>query len=135
MEKHHPVVDVFRQRIRSQELIPVTQTLQDYRYSICIENYVDERYFTEKILNCLASGTIPIYLGARKISHFFNPDGLITFSSYYDLVNRVLPTIGQHDYESRLEAVEGNFQKVLEYRSIEDYIYSHYSSEIVNALK
>ena len=34
---------------------------RDYMYSIAIENTIEPFYFTEKILNCFASKTIPIY--------------------------------------------------------------------------
>ena len=43
-------------------------TLMQYRFSICYEN-IDgiHGYITEKIFDCFAAGTIPIYLGAPNI--------------------------------------------------------------------
>lgn len=35
---------------------------RDYMYSIVIENTIEPFYFTEKILNCFASRTVPIYI-------------------------------------------------------------------------
>lgn len=53
------------------------EALCDYRFSVCIENGIDELFFTEKILDCFATGTIPIYLGATKIDKFFNIKGIL----------------------------------------------------------
>ena len=35
-------------------------------FSVCIENDVYDTYFTEKILDCFATGTIPIYKGTKN---------------------------------------------------------------------
>ena len=48
-----------------------------YKYSIVIENYKDDYWFTEKICNAFANKTVPIYYGARKITDYFNSSGII----------------------------------------------------------
>ncbi len=118
-------VDVYRQHWRSNARISTYDTLRDYRYSIVIENFIDDRYFTEKLLNCFATGTVPIYLGARKLDQFFDPSGIISFSGWRDL-RKIIPSLSENDYLSRLPAIHANFKKALEFRSIEDYIYNNY---------
>ena len=54
--------------------------LCDYMFSVAIENGEYETYFTEKILDCFATGTIPVYLRAPDIENHFNMDGIITLS-------------------------------------------------------
>lgn len=54
-----------------------SQSLDDYRFSVVVENDITPFYFTEKILDCFASMTIPIYIGATKIGNFYNEDGVI----------------------------------------------------------
>ena len=49
--------------------------LKDYRFSVVIENSQLNYYFTEKLIDCFITGTIPIYWGCPKISKFFNIDG------------------------------------------------------------
>jgi hypothetical protein len=44
--------------------------LREYQYSICIENIAMDGYVTEKIIECLVAGNIPIYRGAPDISSF-----------------------------------------------------------------
>jgi len=55
----------------------ISESLKEYRYSIIVENTISDYFFCEKITNCFAAQTIPIYLGARKIDEFFNADGII----------------------------------------------------------
>lgn len=104
--------------------------LDHYRYSIVLENDVQPYYFTEKILDCFAAMTIPIYLGASKIDKFFNMDGIITLEEKQcDQIENVLKQCSQKDYEMRLEAVKDNYERVKKYRCIEDYMMVHYRSE------
>ena len=44
----------------------------DYKYTICVENFALMDYFSEKITNPLLCGTIPIYLGCKKIDTYFS---------------------------------------------------------------
>ncbi len=47
------------------------KTLSAYRFAICYENMGGIKgYITEKIFNCFAAGTIPIYLGASNIEEY-----------------------------------------------------------------
>lgn len=45
--------------------------LQDYSYSIAIENSYKENYFSEKFTDCILSWTIPIYYGCPNIEKYF----------------------------------------------------------------
>lgn len=38
-----------------------------YQFHVCIENYVTDSYFSEKIINCAMTRTMPVYLGARNL--------------------------------------------------------------------
>jgi len=104
--------------------------LKEYRYSIVIENNRDDLYFTEKILNCFATGTVPIYRGARSISTLFDGRGIIPWSSPSRLVKSVLPNLNEQDYSGRAEAIDRNFQLFSRFKSIEDYIIENYGEQI-----
>ena len=102
-------------------------TLQHYMYSIVIENDITPYFFTEKLTNCFASQTIPIYLGATQISKFFNPDGIITISlEDLDRLDEVLKQCTPEEYQRRLPAILDNFERVKEYSSSLDWLYLHY---------
>jgi hypothetical protein len=126
LERLNGPVDVFKQAFGSTSQVSVYETLRDYRYSIVVENFIDERYFTEKVLNCFATGTVPIYLGARRLGDFFESDGFITFNSWEELHEEVLPRVSELDYCRRLPAIEENLRKALEFRSIEDYVFKNH---------
>ena len=61
------------------------ESLVDYRYSIVIENSKTDNYFTEKLIDCLAVGTIPIYWGCSNLNDYFNLEGIITFNTLEEL--------------------------------------------------
>ena len=63
--------------------------LDDYMFSVAIENATYDTYFTEKILDCFASKTIPIYKGTKKICNYFDCNGII----FLDDINNDLSNI------------------------------------------
>ncbi len=52
---------------------------EHYTFHICIENFVTNAYFSEKLTNTLLCGTTPIYLGCRNILDYF-PANVIVLS-------------------------------------------------------
>ena len=50
------------------------EILSQYSFALCFENMAMEGYVTEKIFDCLYSGTIPLYLGAKDISDLIPAD-------------------------------------------------------------
>ena len=59
--------------------------LLPYTYSVIIENVQEPDYFTEKLLDCLICGTIPIYWGAPNISQYFNAKGMVICNDLAEL--------------------------------------------------
>ena len=108
----------------------VDECLDDFRFSIIIENDISDYYFSERLTSCFAAQTIPVYLGARKISEFFNPDGII-FIENPDLEQaaHTLARCTKEVYEERLGAVLDNYGRVQEYINMQDYLYEHYLQE------
>ena len=94
--------------------------LNDYMFSVCIENDEHDTYFTEKILDAFATGTIPIYKGTRKIVNHFNENGIL----FLDDIN--LNDITPELYFSKMDAVKENFEKVLSLNVLENYMYDKY---------
>lgn len=105
----------------------VDECLDSFRYSIVIENDISDYYFSERLTSCFASQTIPVYLGARRISEFFNTDGIV-FLPDTDLehAREVIAGCTRENYEARLAAVMDNYARVQEYVNMQDYLYEHY---------
>lgn len=111
----------------------IDQTLTDYRYSIAIENDISDYFFCEKITNCFAAQTIPIYLGARKIDQFFNPDGIIKIDTYdMEHIKKILQGCTADEYERRLPAILDNYERVKDYLNMDDYLYCKYLNTSMN---
>lgn len=92
--------------------------LNDYMFSVAIENCKYDTYFTEKITDCFATGTIPVYYGTAKVRDYFDGDGIIFIDSNFDTA-QLTPEL----YYSKISAVERNFQVVNAMLSADDYLY------------
>lgn len=92
--------------------------LKDYMFSVAIENCSYETYFSEKIQDCFATGTIPIYYGAPDIGKIFNSDGIITLTDDFD-ISILTPEL----YYDKLDAVKENFEIIKNSNIIDDYLY------------
>ena len=95
----------------------------DYMFSIAMENGSYKTYFTEKILDCFAAGTIPVYWGAPDIGDFFEKSGIIGIDEIvpHDLCDDI--------YYSKIDAIEHNLHAVKKFEVLEDYIYNVYFKE------
>ena len=102
-------------------------SLESFRYSIVIENYISDYFFTERLTSCFAAQTIPIYLGARKVEQFFNIDGIIVLSiADIDNIENVLRGCTEEYYCAHLSAVLDNYQRAMQYMNMQDYLYEHF---------
>jgi len=100
--------------------------LKDYRYQVVVENCKEEGYHTEKIIDCFATGTIPIYYGGDSIVDFFDKNGILSFNNLKELDIIINTVVSEEDYNNRKGAILNNFNNALSYKCAEDYIYSSY---------
>jgi hypothetical protein len=99
-----------------------SDALNDYMFSIIIENNKAINYFTEKILDCFACRTIPIYWGAPNIGDFFDMDSVIVFENI-DELEYILNTIDSNTYKSMQSSLGKNYEKCLNYYDFDELIY------------
>lgn len=97
--------------------------LAPYRYSVTIENCREDYWFTEKLIDCFVTGTVPVYWGCPSIGKFFDEGGMIVFKDA-DELKKTLPTLNEKDYKKRLPAIKRNFETAKRYTITEDYIFS-----------
>lgn len=116
----HKIIDLFGKYIdgifgTGYKYIPQKlDGLKNYKYSIVVENVKRDYYFTEKIIDCFVTGTIPIYYGCPSIGDFFNVNGIITFDSTEDLY-KILKNITKNDYNDRIEYIKDNYNLAQQY--------------------
>jgi hypothetical protein len=112
------------------EYINPSVTLNKYCYSIIIENHISNNYFTEKILNCFATGVIPIYFGAKHIDYFFDGSAILKFQSI-ETLSQLLMSLSFNEWEIKMTSLKDNRALAkAKYRCIEDYLYMNYLSLI-----
>ena len=95
------------------------EALADYMFSVAIENADD--WFTEKILDCFLTGTVPIYYGTPSITKWFNPDGIVFLEDGFDIEE-----LDEDLYKSMESAIKDNFERAMKMEMLEDFIWETY---------
>jgi len=98
--------------------------LNDYYYSLTIENCKKDYYYSEKIIDCFKTKTIPIYWGCPSIGNFFDINGIITFDTIEEL-NSILKNISIEQYNLKLKSVEKNYQLVYNMHTFFQYFINY----------
>lgn len=100
--------------------------LKDYMFSFAIENTKEDYYFTEKLIDCFMTGTVPIYYGCPSIAQFFNPNGIIQIDNLAEaetMLNSLTPDM----YQKMLPAIRDNYERCIrQFLSYEDFMYFNY---------
>ena len=105
---------------------------KDYAFQVIIENESWENYFTEKLIDCFKTGSIPIYRGCTNIETYFDTNGMFIVDTLDD-IKHLLETLTMDDYNSKLEYVHKNFELSNQYSNIwsrVDKIIDNYISKL-----
>ena len=100
------------------------------QFHICIENVKRENWFTEKLLDCLYTKTVPIYYGCPNIGDWFDPRGFITVDNANEIIetcNRLNPEM----YHEMLPYIEDNHNRSKLYSNVGINIKRSIESNIV----
>lgn len=84
-------------------------TLAHYKFSVCYENMYDVKgYITEKIFDCFAAGSIPIYWGASNICDYIPKGCFIDRRDFADFseVYEYIRTMDETTYNSYLQNIK-----------------------------
>jgi len=103
-------------------------SLKDYRFQIVIENVRKDFWFTEKLIDCFVTGTVPVYHGCPSIGDFFNTEGIIQFEDITTL-NKMIKVLNDNLYMSKIEAIEENFTIAKKYLLAENQIFKYFNNE------
>jgi len=101
------------------------EALKDFRFSVIIENNICDDYFTEKLIDCIVTGTLPIYYGTSNIEKYFNIDGFIMIKDEQDFVNKK-HLFTEEFYFSKLKIIKENFEIAKNYVNTEDWAFLKY---------
>lgn len=82
----------------------------DFQFSLAIENSRQINYFSEKLIDCLITKTIPIYWGCPNISNWFDTRGWIILETT-SLAELRQKTKNMPNYNDYLDSIEYNYQR------------------------
>lgn len=89
------------------------------QFHICIENTSRNNFFTEKVMDCFQTKTIPIYWGCPNIGNWFNINGIIMVNSFDEIIE-ACNSLNKDTYQEKLQFVEENFEKSKQFCTIID---------------
>ena len=113
-------IDVFGNGYKSID--SKLEALADYRFQIVIENSKVDFWFTEKLIDCFVTGTVPIYYGSPSIGKFFDQQGMIVFNDIGDL-EKILPLANKISYGSKHLSIQKNLGLAQKYLLAENSIF------------
>lgn len=79
------------------------------KFHIACENQVMNNMFSEKLLDCFKTYTIPIYYGCTNIEKYFDPRGILTFNTI-DEFKKIISELTPDDYEKMLPYAQINYE-------------------------
>jgi hypothetical protein len=88
--------------------------LFDSMFSIAVESSYEKNYFTEKLIDCLLTKTVPIYWGCPNIGDFFDIRGIIIFNTYEEFLEKI-NSINEKTYIKMKPYIDANYEKAKEY--------------------
>jgi hypothetical protein len=93
-------------RMRPRECEDKVRTTSQYKFALCFENVTYPGYVTEKIFDCIAAGSIPVYLGAPDIGGFVPPDVFVNAADFdsWDSLDAHLECLGEKDCLAKIRA-------------------------------
>lgn len=78
-------------------------------YSVVIESTEEPNYFTEKLIDCLITKTIPVYWGCPNISDFFDTSYWISVQDIFNF------DFSEEHYNKNIEKISLNYEKAKKY--------------------
>ena len=97
-------------------------------FHVCIENVRQENYFSEKLLDCFLTRTIPIYWGCPNIDSYFDVRGMILIGNEEgdvatDAIQKINTAISIPPEKLYLDmhiAIEENFRRAKRWINLEE---------------
>lgn len=115
ISQHGGVENSFNNKFLGESKNPLFES----QYHLCIENSRQKNFFTEKLIDCLITKTIPIYWGCDNIENFFDTNGFFIVNSFEEIIN-ICNSLTEETYESKKEYIEKNFELAKKYVTILD---------------
>jgi len=95
--------------------------LFDSQFHICIENSRQKNCFTEKVMDCFVTKTVPIYWGCPNIGDFFDTDSIFIVNNFKEIID-CCNNLTSETYQNMLPSIEKNLELSKNYSDSVDNI-------------
>jgi hypothetical protein len=98
--------------------------LSTSKYSIAYENYENEYYWTEKIIDSFLSFSMPLYFGCKSITNFFPKDSYIQIDPADKHIKLFLKELlKSNTYERNIESISLSRHLILDQYQLFPFLY------------
>jgi hypothetical protein len=97
-----------------------------YRFQIVIHNSAVEDYWTDILLDCFLTGTVPIVWKGAFLEKYFNMDGILTFTDPLELGSIIHNLDIIYNKPDLQKAIQDNFKRAKKLAVVEDYLYDNF---------
>ena len=91
----------------------------DSQFHLCIENAKRRNWFTEKLIDCLITKTVPVYWGCPNVGDWFDERGFIFVDNLNDIVE-ACNSLDENTYNEMLPYIEENYTRSLGYANVSE---------------
>ena len=92
--------------------------LFDSQFHICIENTKRKNWFTEKLIDCFETNTVPIYYGCPNIGDWFDERGMIIVNDLKEIIE-ACNQLTSETYEKMKPYIDINFKESKKYTDVD----------------
>jgi hypothetical protein len=79
------------------------------QFHVAIENTFSENWFSEKVIDCFQTKTVPIYFGCPNVGEYFDLRGMFCVSSLDEMIN-ICNNINPKTYDEMIDYVNINYE-------------------------
>jgi len=129
LSQHMPELQWFGRGVR--ELKYKYEAMNDYRYQLAVENYIEDYHWSDKISDPILALCLTFYAGDPKLGEVLPPESFIPIPLHdHEAALRIMQeAIRNNEYEKRLPAIREARRLIVEkyntYRQIESVILRH----------
>jgi len=80
------------------------------QFHIVIENTKNKYFFTEKLIDCFITKTIPLYWGCTNIGDYFNENGILLVNNVEDIIN-TCNNLNENIYNEKIYYINENYER------------------------
>ncbi|MHB1105107.1 MAG: glycosyltransferase family 10 domain-containing protein [Lutibacter sp.] len=101
------------------------KVLKNSKYAIAYENFQNDYYWTEKIIDCYLSFTMPIYFGCNSIENFFPKNSYIQLDPHDKHIDLFLKElIKSNKWEENLDTIKKARELILNEYQLFPFLYN-----------